>query len=112
VQDNNNFSRRATDTGSQPTIADVWKISLEIRDRLAIVERQQAEHASAFPVNDLHKPDFDGHRRSHVSMSKNHEIVESYKNEATKKIIGIAVVFIIGLLSSGLISKLIPLIIK
>lgn len=105
-QDNHSMGKTIT----QPTIADVWHISLEIRDRLAVVERQQLEYMSAFPVNDLNKPDYDGHRKSHTSMAKSQEIMSSYKNEATKKVIGIVIVFIIGLISSGFLSKLTPLI--
>lgn len=109
LQDSNS-NRRANDHINQPTIADVWQISLEIRDRLAIVERQQLEHITAFPVNDLNKPDYDGHRKSHVSMMKSQEVMTSYKTEATKKVIGIFVVFIIGLISSGFFNKLTPFI--
>lgn len=109
MQRDNNFNKRAidmTETGLSPTIFDVWQILVEIRDRLDVVERQQAEHSTAFLVNDLSRPDFDGHRRSHSKLVKSEEVMDSYKNEATKKFIGIVVVFVIGLLSSGFIAKL------
>jgi hypothetical protein len=98
-----------TQSGNAPTITDVWRLVVEIRNRLEFVERQQLEHITAFAVNDLNKPDYDGHRRSHTELKKSKEILDSYKQDATKKVISIVVVFLIGALSSGVLSKLVEL---
>lgn len=98
-----------TQSGNAPTIIDVWRLVVEIRNRLESVERQQLEHITAFAVNDLNKPDYDGHRRAHTELKKSKEVLDSYKHDATKNVISIVVVFVVGLLSSGLVTKLIGL---
>lgn len=94
-----------TESGNTPTILDVWRLVTEIRDRLEKVERQQEEHVTAFSINDLNKPDFDGHRKSHAKLVKSEEIMDSYKKDATKEIISIAVIFLFGLFSTGIYHK-------
>lgn len=96
-----------TPSGNTPTITDVWRLVVEIRNRLESVERQQAEHVSAFAVNDLNRPDYDGHRRSHSELRKSKDMMDSYKQDATKNVISIVVVFLIGIFASGLLTKLI-----
>lgn len=95
-----------TQSGKAPTITDVWRLVVEIRNRLEYVERQQLEHVTAFAVNDLNKPDYDGHRRSHTELKKSKEILDSYKQSVTKNVIMIVVVFIFGIFTSGLLSRL------
>lgn len=107
MQHHNNQLHLATPSGKSPTLVDIWKLVVEIRDRLEEVERQQREHVTAFSINDLNKPDFDGHRRSHVKLTKSDEIVDSYKQDATKTIISIVIVFFVGVFSTGLITKLV-----
>lgn len=97
-------------SGNTPTITDVWRLAIDIRDRLEKVERQQEDHVTAFSVNDLNKPDFDGHRRSHAKLVKSDELIESYKQDVTKKILGMAIIFILGLLSTGIFTKIVELI--
>lgn len=108
-QDNQAYKRRSSDlttSGNVPTISDVWRLSVEIREQVEIIERRQAETVSAFPANDLGKPDYDGHRRSHKKLSDNELLMEGYKSEATKKVLGLLVVFVVGLIASGLLSRL------
>lgn len=72
-----------------------------LADRVAALERHREEVDRAFPVNDIARPDYDGHRRAHIKMEKASELMESYKVGVTKQILSAAVVFVIGLLSSG-----------
>ena len=107
------FNRRASDFttgGNQPTLVDVWGLLIEIRDRLDEVERMQLTQSTAFPVDDLQKPDYSGHRRAHVNMIKSDQIMDNYKSDATKEIVKMVVVFVIGLIANGFIAKLTPLI--
>lgn len=97
-------------TGNQPTLTDVWRLVIEIRDRLEKVERQQEEYVTAFSFNDLNRPDFDGHRRSHTKLTKSEELIEEYKQSITKKIINSVVVFCFGLMAAGLGSRIMELI--
>lgn len=107
------FNRRASDFtngGHQPTMMDVWGLLIEIRDRLDDVERLQDTQSTAFPVDDLQKPDYSGHRRAHVDMIKSEQLMDDYKSDATKEIVKMIVVFVVGLIANGFISKLLPLI--
>jgi hypothetical protein len=85
---------------------DIWKLVVEIRDRLEEVEREQNLHVTAFSVNDLNTPDYDGHRKSHAKLTKSEEILDGYKQSATKNVISIVVTFLLGLLAAGFISKI------
>lgn len=105
----NTPQRRATDltaNGTQPTIIDVWRLTCEIRDRVANIERQQLDQTEAFVENDIHKPDYDGHRKDHIKLKKQEEIMASYKSDMTKRILGIIITFVIGLITTGLVSKM------
>jgi len=109
-QDNNrSYKRRSSDTlagGHQPTIVDVWKLLNEINDRLDDLERNFDTITTAFPIDDLSKPDYAGHRRQHVELRKGQEIMDGYKTDATKQIIKMIVIFIAGLITTGLVTKL------
>jgi hypothetical protein len=78
---------------------------LEIRDRLDHVERLQAEHASAFPTNDLAKPDFDGHRRAHKTMIRDALLVEDYKTDATKKVLSWLAIGAVSVLGGSMVNS-------
>ena len=109
VQDNTNFQRRASDltaAGTTPTIIDVWKILVEVREDVAEVKRQHKDVLSAFIKDDLGEPGFGDHRKAHIKLKKSEEIVQEYKTDATKKVIGIIIVFVIGLITSGMLSKI------
>ena len=108
-QDNQTPKRRASDltsSGGSPTISDVWRLTVEIREQVDSIERRQVETISAFITNDLGKPDYDGHRRDHKKLAANEIIMDGYKSEATKKILGLLVVFIVGLIASGLLTRI------
>ena len=106
--------RRATDfkpeSSYTPTLSDVWGLLVEIRDRLEDVERMQSTQATAFPKDDLQQPDYAGHRRAHVEMIKADLLMESYKSDTTREIIKMIAIFVVGLVTSGLAAKLVPLI--
>ena len=57
----------------------------------------------AFVKNDLGEPDFDGHRRAHLQLIEADKIMNGYKNEATKKVIGWVVAILLGAMSSGFV---------
>lgn len=100
--------RRASDLpiGHSPTIVDVWKLLTEINGRLEDLERNFDTITTAFPIDDLAKPDYAGHRKQHVEIRKGEELMDGYKHNATKQIITIVITFITGLIASGFIAKL------
>jgi hypothetical protein len=111
--DATNTLRRTTDmnpNGTPPTLIDIWGLLVEIRDRLEVVERMQLTQSTAFPIDDLKQPDYAGHRRSHVEMIKADQLMDTYKSDATKEIIKLVVVFVVGLITSGLLVKIMPLV--
>lgn len=68
------------------------------------IARDLQSVTKAFPANDLKEPDFDGHRKAHVEMQRSTQVMENYKIEASKKVIGWITVFLLGLVSAGAIS--------
>lgn len=60
--------------------------------------------ASAFPQNDLGKPDYDGHRKSHILMINDANVVAGYKQSVTKQVLSIIVTAIVTLLLAGVVS--------
>ena len=82
-------------------IQELESFTRSLAERLNVLERQHEEVNRAFPANDIARPDYDGHRRAHLKMEKANELMESYKVGVTKQILSAAVVFLLGLLSSG-----------
>ena len=61
---------------------------------------------SAFVLNDLHKPDFDGHRKAHLAQIKAAEILEGYKQGVVKRILAWMVGGALTLMSAGFLAQL------
>ena len=60
----------------------------------------------AFVQDDLGNPDIEGHRKAHLASIEASKVVDSYKSEATKKIIGWAVAAMLAGLVAGFVSYL------
>ncbi|MCF8154858.1 MAG: hypothetical protein K9K35_02535, partial [Rhodoferax sp.] len=54
----------------------------------------------------LHKPDYHGHRQAHLTLIKASEVMDSYKQGITRKIVGWLVVFVLGLMASGFMAQM------
>ena len=88
-----------------------------INDRLAAIERRFAaierrldqmnsrldDLSSAFVVNDLGRPDFDGHRKAHLDMLRAAAQLDSYKSDGAKKVIGVVVLTLAAIFALGII---------
>jgi hypothetical protein len=77
----------------------------EVLALLKDISAKLTDMTSAFVLNDLHKPDFDGHRKAHLTMIKDAEIMDGYKRGITKKIIAWLAVGALGMLASGFIAQ-------
>lgn len=89
-----------------PTAAEQHKMLVEIHAVLMELKRGHDATLTAFPTNDLGKPDLDGHRKAHLSMINAAKVMDSYKTEAGKKILGYAIAFAVGLMVTGGLDKL------
>lgn len=92
--------------GVQVTLEDVWELLKDINNRLSTIEHRYGYISSAFVKNDLDKPDYDGHRRAHLSMIKAGEAMEGYKQEGTKGIIKMTLGFFGGIFALGVIETI------
>ena len=93
--------RRITDN------EDAAAILRDIHGKVTKLEQMLAEQSTAFVLNDLKKPDYDGHRKAHLILIKSAEVMDSYKQDATKRIIGILITFLAGLLASGFVMQVV-----
>lgn len=102
--------RRATDAApggpGGPSNADIWKLLVEIQRDLNVVIQKQAEHATAFVVNDIGKPDLDGHRLYHYRSIKNAEKMDTYKASMTKTAVDWAAKGLLAMLLVGFLTTL------
>jgi len=94
--------RRAADVVG----SDALDLLREINSRTLLIETTLESMTQAFVLNDLHKPDYDGHRKAHLTLIKAAEVMDSYKQGITKKILGWATVFVLGLLASGVVAQI------
>jgi hypothetical protein len=78
-----------------------------IHAELTDIKRSVSAVNDAFPHNDLGKPDFDGHRQDHLKRMAEAKTMLDYKHSVTKQIISLAVVFLVGLLSSGFVNAIV-----
>ena len=102
----NNFRRRAedrTESGGAPTVADAWHRAGLAHKRLFEFDARVAAIERAFVKDDLGTPDLEGHRKAHRELIEAGKVMDGYKNEATKKLIGWALAIILGAMSSGVV---------
>lgn len=90
----------------EPSNGDIWRLLIEIRDRVARIESRLTAVDTAFVKDDLGRPDYDGHRNAHRKAIKDAETVDAYKMDATKKVIGVIVVLLLGFMASGFVHDL------
>lgn len=93
--------RRAADQQNERILADILQLNIEIRDQLAELRAMHKHQSEAFVKDDLGQPDYHGHRKAHLQMIKEAEVVSGYKQEATKKVVGIIVTALLTLLAAG-----------
>ena len=73
---------------------------------LKTISATLTDMTSAFVLNDLHKPDFDGHRKAHLAQIKAAEILEGYKQGVVKRILAWMVGGALALMSAGFVAQL------
>lgn len=83
--------------GCSPIEADI----IALNNRVQVLEHSHARMKEAFPQNDLKLPGYDEHRTSHLKAKEQEAVIEGYKRDTTKTILGAITLFIAGLLSKG-----------
>jgi len=58
---------------------------------------------TAFSKNDLGTPDFDGHRKEHISMEKTKSAFEGYKEISTRRLLNIIISGVVILFIGGIV---------
>lgn len=96
----------ASNAPTVPNNDELWKHITELNDRLSLIEHRHGYVSSAFPQNDLGKPDYDGHRKAHIQLVEDSKVVQSYKSEVTKTILSIVAGALLTMLASGFIQSL------
>jgi hypothetical protein len=89
--------------GAAPTPQEMWRMLQHVNTRLSAIEHKQSYVTTAFPTNDLDKPDYDGHRKSHLELIEQNKVINSYKTEATKKVLAVVITFVATLILAALI---------
>ena len=90
----------------KPFNPDHCVTALDIRTRLAALERDNTLIKNAFILNDINLPDFDGHRNDHRLRKESAKIMENYKISATHKVIAAIVATFVFLVSTGITAKI------
>lgn len=104
VFDNNpSIGRRQADQQQQQTLNDILRVQQDILEKLSKLERRFDSVDEAFVLNDLNKPDYHGHRSAHNEMMRSAKMLDGYKQDATKKVLGVLVAFILGLIATGFV---------
>lgn len=96
--------RRASDFQAQqapqpePTNAQIMAHLVEMK---TILTNHIRDVNTAFPIDDIGRPDYNGHRLSHKNMIEAAKTIEGYKTDLTKKVLwwvvgGLAFVFFSG----------------
>lgn len=86
-----------------PPDEELWKLVQDVNSRLSAIEHRYGYVASAFPKNDLDKPDYDGHRKAHLQLIEDSKVVAGYKVGVTKTVLTIIATAVCTLVGSGLV---------
>lgn len=92
--------------GGEPFNPDHCTTAVDMRARLAALERDNTLIKSAFILNDINLPDFDGHRTDHRMRKEAAKIMENYKITATHKVIALVIAAVVMFFSTGITTKI------
>lgn len=106
-QDNNRHNlNRDIENLNSPLNRDLLALVTQINERTREIEKTVKSLSTAYIKNDLGEPDYDGHRKSHIQMDKQADIVDNYKKSVTETIITWLVTGILIIFASGVIETI------
>lgn len=74
---------------------------ITLNNRVQVLEHSHARMKEAFPQNDLKLPGYDEHRQSHIKSNEQEAVIEGYKRDTTKTILGSVALFFAGIFATG-----------
>lgn len=89
-----------------PENEELWKFAQDLNTRIANLEHQYGWLRSAFPQNDLSKPDYDGHRKDHLQIKEDNKVVAGYKGHVTKTVLAAVAGGLLTMLASGFMAAI------
>lgn len=89
-----------------PPPDEMWTYVKSINARLDTLEHRASYVVSAFPKNDLGRPDYDGHRKSHLELIEQNKVVSGYKSDVTKTVLSVLAGVVLSLIGSGILQAL------
>lgn len=115
MQDTNEkFQRRATDViaqRAQDRTVDSACVTNEyaniLHEEVESLKRKIVQIDTAFLRDDIQGIDYSSHRKDHLERQKAKAIITEYKISSTKVLLGVAVTFILGLIASGFLNKIV-----
>lgn len=106
------FQRRATDIIAkrvQDRAADSSCVSSEyinlLHEEIESIKRKLVLIDTAFLRDDLSGIDYPSHRKDHLDRQKTKAIITEYKISSTKVLLGIVITFVLGLVASGFLAR-------
>ena len=104
MQENNHSDGGRSDLHEfeSPTNKDLLAVITQINERTRVIESTIKSQSSAFVINDLGTPDYDGHRKSHLKLENEARLVENYKKNVTETIVKWAAGILILVIVTGL----------
>lgn len=106
------LQRRATDIiakRAQDRAPDTPCVSSEyvsvLHDEIETIKRKLVLIDTAFLRDDLSGVDYGSHRKDHLERQKTKAIITEYKISSTKVLLGIVITFVLGLVASGFLAR-------
>jgi hypothetical protein len=83
-----------------PTPRQLYDLVAKVEEKVDKLDYRFQALTRAFPNDDLNFPDYDGHRKAHIKIQKDFEVLSEYKHEFTKKIVFAVLLYAAGLVST------------
>jgi hypothetical protein len=103
---NGNMSNRDLENFNHRSNRELLALVTLIDERTREIEKTIKELSTAYIKNDLGAPDYDGHRKSHIQMDKQADIMDNYKKSVTETVMTWVVTGLLILITSAAIESI------
>lgn len=104
MKPNQEYQSRDLDIDLNDNILDIiFSRIRSIEEKIELLVLKVDQLNTSFVKNDLGTPDYDGHRKEHISLEKTRIALEGYKKASTKRLINIIISGVVILLIGGVI---------